>query len=798
LRRRFVNRWSSDLLEFEELREVLRRFVPSPLGQAVLDDLTPTDDRAEAEECLAETAEALAYLDRIRAAKDDGPSRLRFSGLADVRQSAEKVRIEGAVLDGVELFELAAALSRAAEARAALESTSGRLAARAARIGDLRPVLEAIEGKLLPDGTVADDASPELARLRRERSRQQRAIQESLERFVRAHKDDGVLQEDFVTQRNERFVVPVVSGQRRRVEGVIHGASGTGQTLFIEPLETIEQNNRLVRIGEDEAREVHRILREMTAALRSAGPAIPNAVAELSQLELIFGKAEFALRFDCVVPRFGEGLTRRIDLRGARHPLLADVLRAQKRTVVPLMLTLEEPVRTLLITGPNTGGKTVAMKTVGLFALMAQSGIPVPAASAELPFFREVLADIGDNQSIAESLSSFSAHVRRLQEILDAATPDSLVLLDELGRATDPEEGGALGVAVIEELQGFGGFTLASTHLLAPKVFGATTQGVLNASMGFDEETLTPTYVLRTGAPGRSAGLSIATRLGLPERILDRARRAMSSNERDIARFLDELHAKLAAARELEVEAARKIEEVRQRERDLETGWNRKESAELAELRRRSETLIADFEIRSAELLESIRAAAASKKAADQAQAAASRIVRELRQEVRGISAPSGPKAATAELQAGDRVRLEGVREAATIRRVFANDKLEVQAGLLRMQVPKSDVLEVLPPAPPSTRLPRNVSFSGGNAQAERELSIIGKTADEAREMVDRFLDRAALASLDRVRIIHGHGFGILKRAMAEFLGRHPHVERFELASSVEGGSGATIVYLRA
>lgn len=793
-----MNRWSSDLLEFEELRELLRRFVPSPLGQALLDELAPADDRAAAEAILEETAEAIVYLDRVRAANEDSPARLRFAGLADVREAAAKVRIEGAVLDGAELVALAAVLERAEEARRALASAGPRLRARAARIGDLRPVLQAIGGKLLPDGSLADDASPELARLRRERARQQRAIQESLERFVRAHKDDGVLQEHFVTQRNDRFVVPVVAGQRRRVEGVIHGASGTGQTLFIEPLETIEQNNQLVRITEEEAREVHRILREMTAALRAAGPAVPAAIEQLAALELTFGKAEFALRFDCSIPRFCPGPPRRIALRGARHPLLVDVFRPQKKAVVPLTLTLEEPVRTLLITGPNTGGKTVAMKTIGLFALMAQSGVPIPAESAELPFFREVLADIGDNQSIAESLSSFSAHVRRLQAILEAATPDSLVLLDELGRATDPEEGGALGVAVIEDLRGYGGFTIASTHLMAPKVYGATTPGVLNASMGFDEETLTPTYVLRTGAPGRSAGLAIATRLGFPERILERARRAMSSNERDIARFLDELHARLAAAQALEAEAGRKLAELRERERELEAAWAKKQSAELAELRRKSETLIADFEARAAETLASLRAAAASKKAADQAQAAVSRAVRELREQVQAMRPADGPKTAPAEPREGDRVRLQGVREAATVRRVLPNGKLEVQAGLLKMQVAKTDVLEILPPAAPPSRLPRNVSFRPAGATAERELSIIGKTAEEARDLVDRFLDRAALANLERVRIIHGHGFGVLKRAMAEFLANHPHVERFEPASSLEGGSGATIVYLRA
>lgn len=794
-----MNRWSADLLEFEELRDILRRSIPSPLGRAKLDGMEPLTDREAIEAALAETAEAIAYLDRLRNAKSDAV-RLRFSDLPDVSESAALLRIEGTVLDGKQLFDLGVVLSRAMEARSALTQTGGRLATRVAGIPDLRPILREMDGKLLPDGSVADDASVALARLRRDRVKQQHAIQESLDRFVKTHKDDGLLQETFVTVRNDRFVVPVVAGQRRRVDGVIHGASGTGQTLFIEPMETIDLNNDLVRITEEEAREVHRILRELTASLHASGPAIPTAVDALGWVEFIFGKAEYAISFDCVIPRFCAEINRRLSLRGARHPLLADLLRKQKKPIISVTIELEEPTRTLLITGPNTGGKTVAMKTAGLVSLMAQSGLPVPCESAELPVFEEILADIGDNQSIAESLSSFSAHVRRLGDILDHATRDSLVLLDELGRATDPEEGGALGVAVVDELRQSGAFTLASTHLLALKVYGANAQGVLNGSMGFDEETLTPTYVLRTGAPGRSAGLAIASRLGLPPRLIEKAQSAMSSNERDIARFLSELHTRLESSTRLELELKAKLAELAEREKNLEESAAKKEATRLKELERKSETLLRDLETRSRDAIEEIRAATAQRKAADQAQIVASRAMREMRQATQtAMRSESSIAAATPRLEVGSRVRLQGVREPARVRRILGNGKIEVEAGFLKMQVGESDVLEILPPGDTGSKLPKNVSFSSGPSWtiSQREINVIGKTADEARDEIERFIDKASLASVDRIRIVHGHGMGILKRAVADLLRDHPLVDRFETASQGEGGSGATIVWLR-
>ncbi len=519
-------------LEFEELRALLGRYVRTPLGQAELARIAPGSERAAIEAMLADTAEAMEHVrarsqpqpaSRGAASSSGAAGRVRFELGADPAPAVARLRIEGATLEPGEIFELTKLLDIAGETRSALMQAKERfprLAVHAAAIADLREITASLRGKILPDGSLADDASVALGKLRRDQEKQRKLIEQSLERFLRAHGEDGTLQEDFVTIRNDRFVVPVITGRERKVDGVIHGSSGSGATVFVEPLETIHLNNDLVRLHEEELREIHRLLREFTGRLREHAAEIGATAAAMGRLEMLFAKAEFAAEFDCSIPRLSpEGLSpetaRRLVLRDARHPLLEAILKPRGKRVEPLTLTLEGEQRTLLISGPNTGGKTVALKTCGLLALMAHAGLPVPAVEAEFPLFDQVLADIGDHQSLQESLSSFSAHIGTVRRMLERATADSLVLLDELGRATDPEEGGALGVALLERFRGLGAFTLASTHLMAMKVYGASTSGVLNASMGFDEETLEPTYVLRLGAPGKSAGLDIARRLGL-------------------------------------------------------------------------------------------------------------------------------------------------------------------------------------------------------------------------------------------------------------------------------------------
>lgn len=797
---------AADVLEFEALRALIGRYLRSPLGRVELACITPSSDRVLIETALAETAEGIEYLRAASQPQTAGRGaaiRVSFGDIADPVAAVSRLRIEGAALEGQDLFELTRLLDLAAEARGILVAAAPRfprLGAHGAAIADLRELTRELSGKLLPGGGLADHASAALARLRRDVEKQRGAIQQSLERFLRAHHEDGTLQEDFVAIRDDRFVVPVVTGRERRVQGVIHGASGSGHTLFVEPLETIELNNELVRLREEEAREVHRILREFTERLRKHSAEIAATTKALARLELIFAKAEFALDFRCVVPRISPDDVRCIIVKEARHPLLEDILRGQNKAVVPVTFDLDGQRRTLLISGPNTGGKTVTLKTAGMLALMAHAGLPVPAADAEFPLFDDVLADIGDHQSLQESLSTFSAHIVAIREMLEHATPDSLVLIDELGRATDPEEGGALGTAVLDAFQKRGAFTLASTHLVALKLYGASTPGVRNGSMGFDDATLEPTYVLRLGAPGKSAGLDIASRLGLDPALIQDARARMATTDRDIARFLNEMHQRLDALEAERTAVAVQERALAAREQSLEQIWEKKFAAKIRELEHRAAETSADFEKQAQETLGEL---------SQKARVKITKTRREFLEAVDAVVEAMAPKRPLAagepariKLAEGVRVRLKGIRQPATVRRVLTNGMLEVDAGFLKMKVPGTDVEEVLAPAGtasgataarPHVTFRQGASFEGNF----REINIVGQRAEEACTQVDKLLDSAALAEVDRIRIIHGHGMGILKRAVAELLARHPHVEKFYIAPPEEGGSGATIVELK-
>ena len=568
----------------------------------------------------------------------------------------------------------------------------------------------------------------------------------------------------------------------------------------MEPLETIDLNNEIVRLREEEQREVLRILRELTELLRAHAVDIQASVDAIGFLELLFAKAEFAVDFNCVIPRFSPDSNRRLILKAARHPLLEDVLRRQQKQVVPIALELDEEHRTLLISGPNTGGKTVSMKTAGLLVLMAQAGLPVPAGEAEFPVFEQVLADIGDQQSIAESLSSFSAHIAHVREMLYDVTPQSLVLLDELGRATDPEEGGALGVSILDTFRSNGAFTLASTHLLALKIYGATTEGVVNASMGFDEQTLQPTYVLRLGAPGKSAGLEIASRLGIPANMIERARARMSTHDRDIAKFLADMHERIDRLAEVEEDLRLQKQALVVREQALAKEWEQRERAKFKEVDERLQAAVAEFEAQSRETIQKILGGAEQRKASEQAERRVAKTRREFEETARSAIFGEAPAAAPSlVIEEGSRVRLKGVREPARVRRKLSGGLLEVDAGFMKMQVSTDDVEEVLPATPDAARLPKNVSYSSGPTWdvSYREINVIGQRAEEARDLVDKFLDSATMASVDRVRIVHGHGMGVLKKAIAELLSTNPHVEKFYPASPSEGGTGATVVELK-
>ncbi|MGD0178516.1 MAG: MutS2/Smr-associated SH3 domain-containing protein, partial [Terriglobales bacterium] len=712
-----VSQTSSRVLEFDSLRDLLRGYASSPLGQGLIAHLEPSTDREWIENQQELTTE-------IREFRRVG-GRFDFSGLLDVTKLVEKSRIAGAALETIDIRDVVLMVDRAAEWReialnppAAMKFEWKAVSKVSSGIADFTDTLRAFRNKILPDGTLDDKASPELSRIRREIEKQRRSIQESLRGYLRRLSEGGSVQDELVTIRGERFVIPIKVEQKRRVQGVVHGASSSGQTVFVEPLETIEQNNELVRLLDEEQAEIHRILVEMTRRIgENAGP-ILEAVDVLSELELHFAKARFAEEYNCVAVILsedsrGDGHSRpstshaaRLVIIQARHPLLERKLKANGGRVIPTTIELESEARELVITGPNTGGKTVVLKTVGLLALMAQSGIPVPADRAELPVFDAVLADIGDYQSIEQNLSTFSAHVTNIDVISRTATPQSLVLLDELGSATDPEEGAALAVAIAERFRHIGCVAIISTHHTSLKVFGANTSGVINASVGFDEATLQPTYELKIGVPGASAGINIAQRLGLDPTIIEAARARLGSQARDVGQFLDRLHAEL---RELESERLRlrAREEEIQREKNYLTAEGKKEQqAKIKEMEKKLDTLLRDFEYHAREMVNAIQDRAAAQKLSKDAERRISKLRREFREQfdssvvAHTSGADRGDPHAQPQLvkhvSEGDTVKLKSVGRPAVVSRRIDDNHFEVEIGAMKMKIARDDIADVL------------------------------------------------------------------------------------------------------
>jgi len=709
------------------------------------------------------------------------------------------------------------------------------------QIVDFSEFLRGFRNKIQPDGTLDDKASPELARIRREIERQRRAIQESLRGYLRRLADGGTVQDELVTIRGERFVIPVKVEQKRRVQGVVHGASSSGQTVFVEPLETIEQNNELVRLLEEELTEIHRILQEMTQRIGTHSAQILAAVEVLAELELQFAKARFAEDYKCVAVTLSEeaenqqdpwreGRSRelalseaegsraskaRLLLHNARHPLLERNLKPKGINVVPITVELESPRRQLIITGPNTGGKTVTLKTVGLLALMAQSGLPVPADRAELPIFDAVLADIGDYQSIEQNLSTFSAHVTNIDFISRTATANSLVLLDELGSATDPEEGAALAVAIAGHFGDIGCMTIISTHHTSLKVYAANTPGVVNASVGFDEATLQPTYELKVGVPGASAGINIAQRLGLNPAIIASARSRLGTQARDVGQFLDKLHADLREADNERLRLRTAQRELEDEKGRLAAEGKKEQQSKIREMEKKLEALLRDFEYHAREAVNAVQDRAAAQKLSKDAERRIAKLRREFREQFDSTvvahstgadrNDPNAQPQLVKHVSEGDSVKLKSTGRSARVVRKLDDNHFEVEMGAMKMKIARDDIAELVSTAqaqssdtPVKAARSRGISVSLENegATVPTEINVIGHTVDEASSKVERFVDQAFLAGLPRVRVVHGSGMGILRKALRQLLQKHPHVSSVVEAPQNEGGGGATLVEL--
>ena len=804
-------------LEWEPLLALVAGYAASPVGREAILALRPSTAGPWITRQHQLTGELRLLLDEQLS--------IPLGGLFDPTQLAAKSQIPGAALEAAELQSIARIANDVAAWQALLREPPARVAGKLPGLSELsaalagsslKPLAESIERKIMPDGTLADDASPELNRIRREQERQQRAIEESLRSALRRLSGEGSTQEDVITIRGDRFVIPVRSELKRRVSGVVHGASSSGQTVYVEPLETIEQNNELVRLIEEEQAEIHRIFVALTRQVGGYAHALVEGARVLALVDTLLARARFARDYECAAPAITPDT---LSLKAARHPLLERHLRVSGGKVVPLTLELTTESRQLVISGPNTGGKTVTLKTTALLAMMAQAGLPVPAEAASFPIFSAFLADIGDLQSIEAELSTFSAHIVNLNRLSRLANEHSLVLLDELGSATDPEEGSALAVAVAAHFLEYRAWALISTHHTSLKVYAANTPGVLNAAAGVDEVTLVPNYQLRLGVPGASAGIQTAERLGLNRTIVAAARERLGSQQVDIARFLDRLHKELTQLEEDRKAAREQQYALNQERKRLEREGNVELRNRTRELEQKRASLMKEFEFQMRENVRAIEDRAAQQKLSKEAERRINRLRREFQESFNQtvVAHRTGADEGDANAQPhivrhispGDQVRLKSMGKVALVQREVEKDLFEVGLGPIKMRVKRDDIAEVVksaalqgerPDPLAAARKQRGVvvSVSSGSTNDMRpEINLIGRTVDEATEELEKYLDRAFLAGLPRVRIIHGHGAGILRRGVRDFLKAHPHVAAIAEAPQNEGGQGATLVELR-
>jgi len=789
-------RFSLEVLEFAAVVALLHEHISGPLTEPLLETVVPGADLERIRRDLEWAGEAQVYL-------RESP-RPGLGALKNPRAILDRLSIEGVSLTAHEILALLDVARAGRDFRLLFSKTPfTRLDSLARGLADFRSLVSALDGKILPDGSVDSSASPELARIRRLIELRRQEVQTTLEKLMRRLGADKVLQDSVVTIRNERFVIPVRAEEKRRVPGVVHGTSSSGATVYLEPLETLPLNNELVELQDREFAEVQRILGEFSARLREQRQELETAADILSEIDLAFAKAEFARQYDCCLPRFAEG--RELLLKDARHPLLERALRGQKRKSVPVTLELAPPKTLMVISGPNAGGKTVTLKTLGIAVLMAQAGLPVAAAEARLPLFGRVLADIGDQQSIEANLSTFSAHVKNIQNMAEVTGGEDLVLLDELGASTEPSEGAALAVAILEHFRERAAMTFVTTHHSRLKAYAAETSAAVNAAMEFDEATLQPTYRLLIGLPGKSSALDIAARLGLAPSIVNKGRALLHPADAEAATLVGRLHEQRA---ELERELARLDERGREldaRRQALEKEFERDRRAKLRELDARLDETLRQHAQRWEETLKGLIAQTEATKARKKLERKARALEEDTREEwnaqvLETIGAP--PKedevAQGATPAAGDRVRVRGFSTPGTVIALVGGDQLEVEVGRLRMRARKEEV-QVLLPAPAARFEAPAAEVRPGKAPAEApaEINVIGNSAEEARERVDKFLDEAFMAGRFRLRIVHGHGKGILKRTLREMFASHPHVEKFYPAPPQEGGGGATIVELR-
>lgn len=784
-----MNKKILDVLAFDQVKQLVGQYLVTAQGKEELAQLAPSADAQQISTWLAETEDALK-VQRLRGG-------IPVPKIENIRPQMKRIEI-GADLNGLELAQVGRVLVTANELKRFFEDLSDseiefeRLYEWEKQLVTLPTLSRRLKEAVDEDGRLTDEASPELRVIRQNIRRSERTIRETLDSLVRGG-NAKYLSDTIVTMRNERYVIPVKQEYRGVFGGVVHDQSSSGQTLFIEPKQVVDQNNRLRQHQIAERTEIERILAELSAELAPYQREILHNAYVIGMMDFMNAKARFGKELQAIVPAINTD--NHVVFKQARHPLI------DQEKAVPNDIAIGEDYQAVVITGPNTGGKTITLKTLGLLQIMGQSGLPILVdEESQMGIFQEIFADIGDEQSIEQSLSTFSSHMTTIVDVLKKVDHTSLVLFDELGAGTDPQEGAALAIAILDELGARSAYVMATTHYPELKVYGYNRANTINASMEFDVDTLSPTYRLLIGVPGRSNAFEISKRLGLDTQIIEQAKQIMDGESQDLNEMIADLENRRKMTETEYLEMRHYVEEAERLQKELKQAYNfffEEREAELAKARKKANQIVEEAKEESEKIISDIRnmqLSSGQSHVKEHELIAARTKLSDLHQEEHLQKNKVLQKAKAAKtLKVGDEVLVTSYGQRGTLIKKMGQSQWQVQLGILKMTLPESDLQPAAPVKEPVQRVVHTVR-SAESSHVPNQLDLRGKRYEEALNEVDQYLDAAILAGYPQVTIVHGKGTGALRQGITEYLKNHRSVKSFEFAPANQGGNGATIV----
>lgn len=783
-----MERSSWNALEYRTIKQMIMDLVATSLGKEQIDSILPSADFQEVANRLNITQEAMDFL-RLR-------GEVSLTGLVDIRTSIKRVE-KGSILNAWECLEVATTIYAGRQMKSAMR----QIPEETAELPYLRELYEKIHSLdeletelkrcIDEDGEVKSSASEELKLIRQKLLTGRRRVQDTLQQLLRSANIQKMLQESLITIRNDRYVIPIKAEFRGSINGIVHDQSASGATLYIEPNSVVALNNQLRSLELEEEREIEKILGRLSNQIGEVAHELQLNVMILSELDALLAKAEFAHRQRAIVPE----LTRNgsLTLKGARHPLL------DRETAVPINVSLGDETQAIIITGPNTGGKTVTLKTIGLLSLMTQSGFPIPAQDGTImPVYSGIFADIGDEQSIEQSLSTFSSHMTKIIRILGQIDSKSLVLFDELGAGTDPTEGAAMAIAILNHVLKIGCSVVATTHYSELKVFAHTHPHSVNASVQFDVETLRPTYRLEVGIPGESNAFAIAKRLGLSESIIVAAKAEISQEESRLEEVITSLTKARRLAEEEGQEAQRLHTEAEKLYQEINEKWDEWEAEKfhLIEKARQEARHIVNQATREAdEVINELRAWAKARpdEMKEHKLVEAKSRLAQANPAVTLVASSETVKQETDELQVGDEVKVKSFGQKGTVVETLGDNGYRIQVGSLKLVLNRSELIK----QKSTNTQTRAVTSVRSRSNVKSEIDLRGKLVEEALMDIEKYIDDAILAGFKQVHLIHGKGTGALRKGVQNFLARHRRVASFRIGEYSEGGMGVTVVELK-